>query len=85
MEEWHQKLHNNSSPDDVVICEVYVDKRNEKSVLSIRSYLHIFYIIKSYRTIIAGTFKLCKMWFQNRCLLENFDRKRAYKKRACQL
>ncbi|KAK8354631.1 hypothetical protein V6Z12_A05G233300 [Gossypium hirsutum] len=21
MEEWHQKLHNNSSPDDVVICE----------------------------------------------------------------
>ena len=22
MEEWHQKLHNNSSPDDVVICEV---------------------------------------------------------------
>ncbi len=22
MEEWHQKLHNNTSPDDVVICEV---------------------------------------------------------------
>ena len=22
MEEWHQKLHNNSSPDDAVICEV---------------------------------------------------------------
>jgi hypothetical protein len=21
MEEWHQKLHNNTSPDDVVICE----------------------------------------------------------------
>lgn len=21
MEEWHQKLHNNSSPDDVAICE----------------------------------------------------------------
>jgi len=20
MEEWHQKLHNNTSPDDVVIC-----------------------------------------------------------------
>lgn len=23
MEEWHQKLHNNSSPDDVIICEVF--------------------------------------------------------------
>lgn len=23
MEEWHQKLHNNSSPDDVIICEVW--------------------------------------------------------------
>ncbi|XP_013593886.1 PREDICTED: alpha-glucan water dikinase 2 isoform X2 [Brassica oleracea var. oleracea] len=22
MEEWHQKLHNNSSADDVIICEV---------------------------------------------------------------
>lgn len=22
MEEWHQKLHNNTSPDDVVICQV---------------------------------------------------------------
>ncbi len=21
MEQWHQKLHNNTSPDDVVICE----------------------------------------------------------------
>ncbi len=21
MEEWHQKLHNNSSPDDIVICK----------------------------------------------------------------
>ena len=21
MEEWHQKLHNNTSPDDVEICE----------------------------------------------------------------
>lgn len=21
MEEWHQKLHNNTSPDDVVICQ----------------------------------------------------------------
>lgn len=22
MKEWYQKLHNNSSPDDVIICEV---------------------------------------------------------------
>lgn len=22
MEQWHQKLHNNTSPDDVVICQV---------------------------------------------------------------
>lgn len=22
MEEWHQKLHNNTSPDDVAICQV---------------------------------------------------------------
>lgn len=21
MEEWHQKLHNNTSPDDVIICQ----------------------------------------------------------------
>ncbi len=25
MEEWHQKLHNNSTPDDIVICEAYLD------------------------------------------------------------
>lgn len=28
MEQWHQKLHNNTSPDDVVICEAllaYID------------------------------------------------------------
>lgn len=25
MEEWHQKLHNNTTPDDVVICEAYLD------------------------------------------------------------
>jgi len=24
MEEWHQKLHNNTTPDDVVICEGYI-------------------------------------------------------------
>ncbi|XP_042064044.1 alpha-glucan water dikinase, chloroplastic-like isoform X2 [Salvia splendens] len=25
MEEWHQKLHNNTSPDDVVICQALMD------------------------------------------------------------
>lgn len=25
MEEWHQKLHNNTTPDDVVICRAYLD------------------------------------------------------------
>ena len=25
MEEWHQKLHNNTSPDDVIICQALLD------------------------------------------------------------
>ncbi len=25
MEEWHQKLHNNATPDDIIICEAYLD------------------------------------------------------------
>ncbi|MBU6400708.1 MAG: hypothetical protein KGS61_10340, partial [Verrucomicrobia bacterium] len=25
MEEWHQKLHNNTTPDDLVICEAYLE------------------------------------------------------------
>ena len=25
MEEWHQKLHNNTTPDDVAICEAYLN------------------------------------------------------------
>ena len=24
MEQWHQKLHNNTTPDDIGICEAYV-------------------------------------------------------------
>ncbi|OAY62835.1 Alpha-glucan water dikinase, chloroplastic [Ananas comosus] len=28
MEEWHQKLHNNTSPDDVVICQAVIDYIN---------------------------------------------------------
>ena len=25
LEEWHQKLHNNTTPDDVVICAAYLE------------------------------------------------------------
>jgi alpha-glucan,water dikinase len=25
MEEWHQKLHNNTTPDDIVICDAYLE------------------------------------------------------------
>lgn len=25
MEEWHQKLHNNTTPDDVVICQALIN------------------------------------------------------------
>jgi alpha-glucan,water dikinase len=25
MEEWHQKLHNNATPDDIVICQAYLE------------------------------------------------------------
>ena len=24
MQDWHQKLHNNTTPDDIVICEAYI-------------------------------------------------------------
>ncbi|KZV25491.1 alpha-glucan water dikinase, chloroplastic [Dorcoceras hygrometricum] len=36
MEEWHQKLHNNTSPDDVVICQALIDYI--KSDFDIRNY-----------------------------------------------
>lgn len=36
MEEWHQKLHNNTSPDDVVICQALLDYI--KSDLDIKAY-----------------------------------------------
>ncbi|KAK1302683.1 hypothetical protein QJS10_CPB12g00089 [Acorus calamus] len=36
MEEWHQKLHNNTSPDDVVICQALLNYIN--SDFDIRSY-----------------------------------------------
>ncbi len=25
MEEWHQKMHNNTTPDDIIICEAYLE------------------------------------------------------------
>jgi len=28
LEEWHQKLHNNTTPDDVVICQAYIEFLN---------------------------------------------------------
>ncbi|KAL6640194.1 hypothetical protein ACP70R_022043 [Stipagrostis hirtigluma subsp. patula] len=36
MEEWHQKLHNNTSPDDVIICQALMDYLN--SDLDIKVY-----------------------------------------------
>ncbi|CAM0870867.1 unnamed protein product [Alopecurus aequalis] len=36
IEEWHQKLHNNTSPDDVVICQALMDYMN--SGLDIKVY-----------------------------------------------
>lgn len=40
MEEWHQKLHNNSSPDDVIICEVS-NSRIHLPVLQEEQYINI--------------------------------------------
>lgn len=36
MEEWHQKLHNNSSADDIVICQALIEYI--KSGLDISAY-----------------------------------------------
>ena len=37
LEEWHQKLHNNTTPDDVVICEAFLEflrsNGNQESLL----------------------------------------------------
>ncbi|KAI8021988.1 hypothetical protein LOK49_LG03G00270 [Camellia lanceoleosa] len=35
MEQWHQKLHNNTSPDDVVICQALIDYINNDFDVSI--------------------------------------------------
>ena len=34
-EEWHQKLHNNSTPDDIVICEALINFLRNKGDLKI--------------------------------------------------
>lgn len=39
MEEWHQKLHNNTSPDDVVICKALLAYL--ESGLDIKQYWNI--------------------------------------------
>lgn len=35
MEEWHQKLHNNTTPDDIIICEAYLEFLRGNGNLSI--------------------------------------------------
>ncbi len=35
MEEWHQKLHNNTTPDDIVICEAYINFLQSNGDLSL--------------------------------------------------
>jgi len=35
MEQWHQKLHNNTTPDDVVICEAYLSFLRENGNLDL--------------------------------------------------
>lgn len=39
MEQWHQKLHNNSSPDDIVICQALI--AYIQSDLNISSYWEV--------------------------------------------
>lgn len=43
MEEWHQKIHNNTTPDDIVICEAYL------AFLRSDGNLEVFY-----KTLLAG-------------------------------
>lgn len=52
MEEWHQKLHNNTSPDDVVICQVFrISINNHLVDLNTHSHsptcMHMNFIINS--------------------------------------
>ncbi len=35
MEQWHQKLHNNTTPDDIVICEAYLNFLMSEGNLSV--------------------------------------------------
>ena len=41
MEEWHQKLHNNSTPDDIYICEAYLEFLRTHGDLN-AFYAHLF-------------------------------------------
>jgi alpha-glucan,water dikinase len=42
MEEWHQKLHNNTSPDDVVICQALIAMLEQD--LDIRAYWRTLHV-----------------------------------------
>jgi alpha-glucan,water dikinase len=42
MEEWHQKLHNNTSPDDVVICQALIAMLQEG--LDIQAYWRTLHV-----------------------------------------
>ena len=52
MEQWHQKLHNNTSPDDVVICEALLaylaadlDIKAYWDTLHVRDKLHLPFLL----------------------------------------
>ena len=68
MEEWHQKLHNNTSPDDVVICQV----------LNLFS-VWIFFISYAFsefsnpNAVPPGTNWSYWKWLWYGCLLEKFE------------
>lgn len=81
MEEWHQKLHNNSSPDDVIICEVS-NSWIHLPVLRGERYINIRPVVFSF---VTGTLKLCEIWFQNRCLLANAKCKWSHKRHTSKL
>ena len=55
MEEWHQKLHNNTSPDDVIICQALIDYID--SGLDISAYwatLKVWHILVPIRSLLHG-------------------------------
>lgn len=59
MEEWHQKLHNNTSPDDVVICQAllaYIDSGLDISAywatLKVLAHATPFILLKMQRSVL---------------------------------